>query len=46
MEKFTKLYNEVIDLIYHCKEQRFIKEEEAEYIVVEIDKIKDEIENE
>lgn len=45
MDKFTKLYNDVIDLLYHCKEQGFIKETEAEYIIGEVDKIKEEIES-
>ena len=43
MEKLQKFYEEVVDFVNYCAIQDFIPEDEEEYIVSEITKIRDKI---
>lgn len=43
MEKLEKFYETVITFLTHCIDQGFIPESEEEYILDEIQKIKDQI---
>lgn len=45
MDKLQKFYEDVIDFINYCAVQEFIPEDEEDYIVAEITKIKDKIMN-
>ena len=45
MNKLELFYENVIDFINHCAVQEFIPEDEEEYIVAEITKIKEQVEN-
>ena len=45
MEKVDLFYKEAVNLILHCKDQDFIPESEAEYILGCLDEIKKEIDN-
>lgn len=44
MNKFELFYENVIDFINHCADQEFIPEDEEDYMVAEITKIKEQIE--
>ena len=44
MNKVQEFYENVIDFINYCVTQDFIKEDEEDYIVEEITKIKEKIE--
>ena len=46
MNKLQKFYENVVDFINYCAVQEFIPEDEEDYIVEEITKIKERIENE
>lgn len=46
MDKLEKFYKEVINLIEHCGVQKFIKEEEVDYIIRCVSEIKANIEKE
>ena len=45
MDKLERFFNEVVDFINYCAEQEFIPEDEEDYIVAEIAKIKEKIIN-
>ncbi len=45
MDKLQKFYENVVDFINYCVQQDFIPEDEEDYIVAEIEKIKEKIEN-
>lgn len=45
MNKLQKFYDDVVDFINYCTIQDFIPEDEEDYIVAEITKIKEKIEN-
>ena len=45
MDKLKKFYDEVVDFINYCAVQEFIPEDEEDYIVDEITKIRDKILN-
>lgn len=44
MDKLELFYNKVVDFINHCAVQEFIPEDEEDYMVEEITKIKEAIE--
>ena len=46
MDKLQKFYESVVDFINYCAVQEFIPEDEEDYIIAEITKIKESIENE
>ena len=43
-QKFEKLYEEIIDILYHAEDQRFINYEQREYLLETIEQAKYEIE--
>lgn len=46
MDKLEKFYDTVVDFINYCVNQDFIDEDEEDYIIAEITKIKEKIVNE
>lgn len=46
MNKFNKLYDEIIEMLYWAEEQRHINFEQRDLIIENIDKIKNGIEGE
>lgn len=46
MDKFTRFYSEIIDLICHYGEQHFIPEEEVDNLINAVNEIKEKIESE
>ena len=45
MDKLQKFYDDVVDFINYCAVQEFIPEDEEDYMVSEITKIRDRIIN-
>lgn len=45
MDKLQKFYEEVVDFINYCAVQEFIPEDEEDYMVSEITRIRDKIIN-